>query len=182
MPYKDPEEKRRHAREWARNRRLAWLADKVCAECGTTTDLHVIGAKVHGPSAFTGTAERRDALLADARVLCGDCAGLDATGRQLSTGTRPPRRSPTPPPAEVVTAEAAEDRTPPKQKATSKAARQSQTDHRRSAAGAADRLAARRKAQAEAELERDLDRICTAPVGADGEPCGIIDCHLDAHP
>lgn len=105
MPYKDPEHKKKFGNEWARQRRADWLATQRCARCGGTEGLHIFGAKKLGSGVFTGSAERRDRLLAEAEVVCDGCLNRSrelryqeklARRRERRQAERPPKAPKTP--------------------------------------------------------------------------------------
>jgi 5-methylcytosine-specific restriction endonuclease McrA len=76
MPYKDPEQRRRYAREWLAARRAAWFEGKVCAECGNAENLeldHIDPKLKVNHKIWSWSAERREAELIKCRPLCCDC-------------------------------------------------------------------------------------------------------------
>lgn len=92
MPYVDPEDKRRYAREWRAKRRAAYFVDKICAACGSVDQLqldHIDPAtKIHH-SIWSWSAERREAELAKCQVLCKPCHDEKSAGEQLTGESNP---------------------------------------------------------------------------------------------
>lgn len=76
VPYKDPEQRRKYAREWIARRRAEWFADKVCARCGVTEDLrldHIDPRLKVDHRIWSWSQVRRDVELAKCQVLCYEC-------------------------------------------------------------------------------------------------------------
>ena len=78
MPYSSRERQRQAQRQWATERRRAWLATQSCGRCGARRRLSVFGA---GKGAFTSGAAVRAVKLADAVVLCESCVSDDRRAR-----------------------------------------------------------------------------------------------------
>lgn len=73
MPIKDPEARRKYAREWVAKRRAEWLADKACVICGSTDRLeidHVDRNTKVNHRIWSWSKTRRDEELAKCQVLC----------------------------------------------------------------------------------------------------------------
>lgn len=77
MPYKDPAQQRAFQNQWAKNRRLVWLAQQgPCVSCGSIDSLEVDhryrSSKVTH-RVWTLTAKKRAAELAKCQPLCRPC-------------------------------------------------------------------------------------------------------------
>lgn len=78
MPYKDPDRQREYQRQYVARRRAEYLAGKVCAVCGSTTDLQIdhVDPTLKEPSLrvrnniFSWSAKRRAVELAKCQILC----------------------------------------------------------------------------------------------------------------
>jgi 5-methylcytosine-specific restriction endonuclease McrA len=73
---KTREAKRRYQRDWKTARRRAWFAGKVCAECGSGSDLqldHIDPAAKVSHKVWSWSAERRARELDKCQALCRDC-------------------------------------------------------------------------------------------------------------
>lgn len=83
MPYKDPAIQRAYMRQWIADRRAAFFAGKVCAECGNTKNLEL---DHEDPSVkithriWSWAEARREAELAKCRPLCKDCHDIKSAG------------------------------------------------------------------------------------------------------
>ena len=76
MPYRDPNRKRQHGREWIRHRREAFLEGKSCAFCGSTSNLnlhHQDPTEKESHRIWSWKEERRLREIAKCIVLCGSC-------------------------------------------------------------------------------------------------------------
>lgn len=75
MPYSDPEQRRKHKREWRARNRSNYLADKACVVCGSTERLevdHINPAEKVSHNIWSWSKVRREAELAKCQVLCYD--------------------------------------------------------------------------------------------------------------
>lgn len=78
MPYKDKDKQREYQRQWILKRRLDYLSDKCCAECGQD-DSSVLEIHHKNPSQKTThriwswAQHRREEELNKCEILCGDC-------------------------------------------------------------------------------------------------------------
>src|ERR1035437_4652710 len=76
MGYKDPEQRRKYAREWVAKRRVDFFADKRCVQCGSTDRMeldHIDRTQKVSHSIWSWSAKRRNAEIAKCQVLCHDC-------------------------------------------------------------------------------------------------------------
>lgn len=77
MPYKDKEKQREYQRQWMARRREEWLeANGPCQFCGSGEDLevdHIDPEHKVSHRVWSWSKERREAELANCRVLCSDC-------------------------------------------------------------------------------------------------------------
>ena len=76
MPYKDPKKKREYQLDRYHRLRKEWLADKVCAICGSINRLeidHLISSTKVTHKVWSWSKERRDIELAKCQALCHIC-------------------------------------------------------------------------------------------------------------
>lgn len=76
VPYADPAERNRYARDWVARRRASWFEGKACVRCGAMERLeldHIDPRKKVSHSIWSWTIERRNAELAKCQVLCQPC-------------------------------------------------------------------------------------------------------------
>lgn len=70
MGYADPQAQRDYCRAWVAARRAAWMAGKVCAECGGDVDLRPWHPSRSTKGVWTRNAAYRAELLGECVVLC----------------------------------------------------------------------------------------------------------------
>lgn len=76
MPYKDKQKQRAYQNQWAKQRRLDWLEDRSCMQCGSTQDLevdHIDPSTKFTHRIWTYAAQRRVEELAKCQALCSTC-------------------------------------------------------------------------------------------------------------
>ncbi len=86
MPYKDPERQREYQREWMRERREVFFADKFCAYCDGVDKLelhHVDPDTKVSHRIWSWSLERQKEELKKCIVICNDCH-KEETAKQLA--------------------------------------------------------------------------------------------------
>lgn len=78
MPYKDKDKQREYQRQWIKSRRLEYLSDKCCAECGESNMLelhihHKDPTQKVSHRIWSWSRVRRDEELLKCDVLCEPC-------------------------------------------------------------------------------------------------------------
>lgn len=91
MPLATPELRREYQRTWVAARRAEWFADKSCARCGATDDLHIHHrdpAQKVAHAVWSWREERRLVELAKCDVLCRGCHESHHSLERQQHGTR----------------------------------------------------------------------------------------------
>jgi len=76
MPYRNPEQRRQYAREWAARRRREFFEGQSCSRCGSLEDLeihHEDPSKKESHKIWSWSEQRRNKELEKCAVLCHDC-------------------------------------------------------------------------------------------------------------
>lgn len=74
MSYQDKTKQKEFQRNWINQRRIDYLKDKACADCGETNELTVYGAKSQGKTlSFSYSKAKLAEKLKDSKILCPIC-------------------------------------------------------------------------------------------------------------
>jgi|SRR6516164_5497046 len=74
--YKDPEQRRKYAREWKAARRADWFKGKMCVNCSSAELLeldHIDPKQKVSHKIWSWSVQRREAELAKCQILCRVC-------------------------------------------------------------------------------------------------------------
>lgn len=76
MPYKDPNKQKEYQRNWVKSRRLKFMRNKVCADCGEGTNLeihHNVPDTKVSHKIFSWSEKRFKSEIKKCSILCNEC-------------------------------------------------------------------------------------------------------------